>query len=186
MQLHAAPRLSGGGVILRAWQLADFTPFCDMLRDPTTESTIGIPERLTDSAEAWRSFLVVIGHWQVNGFGEWVVCKEEGEEFVGYAGFWLPLGASCVEISWCIHPNFRRRGYARAAAMAAMRCWKNDALDSLRGVPVIANIADGNHASERVAQSLGMSRGEVMGNPFRLHYAWRFGGDGDLDSHDFK
>lgn len=173
-ELHLAPQLTGENVTLRAWRATDFPHFYEMLRDSTTEMAIGIPGVAIDRTSAWRSLAAVVGHWQINGFGEWALSESQGDDLLGYAGFWFPDAAPHVEISWCIHPSFRRRGYARAAAKAALAYWTNCAPDTLRDKPLVANIAEGNIASERVAQALGMNRSEEIKNSFRVHHAWRF------------
>ena len=41
-------------------------------------------------AEAWRNMAMVVGHWQLRGFGLWAVEERGSGEFVGRVGCWRP------------------------------------------------------------------------------------------------
>jgi len=102
-------------------------------------------------AGAWRSMCVVLGHWQIHGFGFLSVEEKATGDWVGWAGPWHPEGWPGREIGWSMLKDYWGRGYAPEAAAAAMK-W---AFRGLGWDRVVHVIDPENAASIRVAEKLG-------------------------------
>ncbi|MBS8226581.1 GNAT family N-acetyltransferase [Vannielia litorea] len=71
--------------------------------------------------ESWMLYAAEIGHWQIRGFGMWMIHLKETGETVGMAGGWAPAGWPEREIAWIIWPEKAGKGYALEATDAARR-----------------------------------------------------------------
>ncbi|MQY42133.1 GNAT family N-acetyltransferase [Epibacterium sp. SM1969] len=69
--------------------------------------------------ESWMLFAAEIGHWQVRGFGMWMIHDKATDETYGMAGGWQPAGWPEAEIAWIIWPGAAGKGYALEATHAA-------------------------------------------------------------------
>ena len=69
--------------------------------------------------ESWMLFAAEIGHWQVRGFGMWMIHDKVTDETYGMAGGWQPAGWPEAEIAWIIWPGAAGKGYALEATHAA-------------------------------------------------------------------
>ena len=65
--------------------------------------------------EAWMLYAAEIGHWEIRGFGMWMVQLRDTGETVGMAGGWKPAKWPEAEIAWIIWPDRAGRGYALEA-----------------------------------------------------------------------
>lgn len=95
-----------------------------------------------------------IAEWEHNGFGVWILRDLESGEFVGRGGLRvLRLEETDeVEIGWGLRPAFWGLGLATEFAHECLRI----ARDELQTPTVVATTSKQNHASERVAERLGM------------------------------
>jgi RimJ/RimL family protein N-acetyltransferase len=66
--------------------------------------------------ESWMLYAAEIGHWEIRGFGMWMIHLKETDETVGMAGGWLPAQWPEKEIAWIIWPDQSGKGYALEAA----------------------------------------------------------------------
>lgn len=71
--------------------------------------------------EAWMLYAAEIGHWQVRGFGMWMIHRRRDDRTVGMVGGWFPAGWPERELAWIVWPQAAGRGYALEAAHAARR-----------------------------------------------------------------
>ena len=94
---------------------------------------------------------MMLGHWQLRGFGQWTVVEELTGEIIGRTGFFYPEGWPGIELGWIIRPSRWGNGFATEASAAALR-WAWDNLDIDR---VISLIKPENHQSIRIASKLG-------------------------------
>ena len=69
--------------------------------------------------EAWMLYAAEIGHWDIRGFGMWMVHDRVTDETYGMVGGWQPAKWPEREIAWVIWPDKSGRGYALEAAHAA-------------------------------------------------------------------
>jgi RimJ/RimL family protein N-acetyltransferase len=87
------------------------------------------------------------------GYGLWLMSERDAPgELAGTAGL-RPLDDLGLEIIWSLAPGTRGKGYATEAAQAVL----DYALDQLGLPEVLAEIDEGNAASARVAERLGMT-----------------------------
>lgn len=135
-------------LLLRQWRETDFEAFAQFWAHSATTAHVGGP---IPRDEAWRRMLYFIGHWQLRGFGFFVVEDRATGEMAGYCGAQLPLDKSEPEVGWGIFRQFQGNGYATEATRAAL----NFAFDKLGWNTAISLIADDNVASQAVARKLG-------------------------------
>ena len=69
--------------------------------------------------ESWMLYAAEIGHWQIHGFGMWMIHDKATEETYGMAGGWQPAGWPEKELAWVIWPDAGGKGYALEATHAA-------------------------------------------------------------------
>lgn len=126
-----------------------------MWADPDVTRHIGGQPR--SRQDVWTTMLRAVGHWQLMGFGYWIVeCRETGE-FLGEAGFadqkrGLPEAlATGPEAGWA----FARAAWGQGIATEAMTAC-HDWLASAHAPASTHCIIDpGNTASQKVAAKLG-------------------------------
>jgi len=71
--------------------------------------------------EAWMLYAAEIGHWQIRGFGMWMIHDKASGATLGMAGGWFPAAWPEREIAWIIWPDKAGLGYALEATHAARR-----------------------------------------------------------------
>ncbi len=65
--------------------------------------------------EAWMLYAAEIGHWEIRGYGMWMIHDKATEETLGMAGGWFPSKWPEREIAWIIWPDKAGHGYALEA-----------------------------------------------------------------------
>lgn len=71
--------------------------------------------------EAWMLYAAEIGHWEIRGFGMWMIHDRETDKTLGMAGGWQPAKWPEREIAWIIWPEVAGHGYALEATHAVRR-----------------------------------------------------------------
>ncbi len=71
--------------------------------------------------ETWMLYAAEIGHWQIRGFGMWMIHDRATDATYGMAGGWFPALWPEREIAWFIWPDVAGRGIALEAVDAARR-----------------------------------------------------------------
>ena len=71
-----------------------------------------------DPYEAWMLYAAEIGHWEIRGFGMWMIHHKDTDETLGMAGGWQPARWPEREIAWSIWPDNGGHGYALEATHA--------------------------------------------------------------------
>jgi len=135
-------------------------PFAALHADPYTMRYIG-QGRPLDRTDAWLHLAMLIGHWQMRGYGIWMLEDAGDGSFVGRVGLFQPAGWDEAELSWMIVPALRGRGLATEAAQAV----RDVAFGPLGMSSLISLIKPGNEASRRVATKLGALAAETVGFP---------------------
>jgi RimJ/RimL family protein N-acetyltransferase len=141
------PTLTTDRLALRGWREEDLEPYAAITADPEVMRFMGGP---LDRADTWRQMAFFAGHWELRGYGLWVV-EREGE-LIGRIGLLNPEGWPGLEVGWLLGRDAWGHGYATEAARAAMQF----AWSELGAQELISLIAPDNVASQRVAQRLGM------------------------------
>ncbi|SFC50984.1 GNAT family N-acetyltransferase [Tropicimonas isoalkanivorans] len=71
--------------------------------------------------EIWMLYAAEIGHWEIRGFGMWMIHLRETGETLGMAGGWFPPKWPEREIAWFIWPEKTGHGFALEATHRARR-----------------------------------------------------------------
>ena len=71
--------------------------------------------------ESWMLYAAEIGHWQIRGYGMWMIHDKVTDETYGMAGGWKPAMWPEAEIAWVIWPDKGGKGYALEATDAVRR-----------------------------------------------------------------
>ena len=158
----AAPVLHTPRLTLRGWGPGDFEPYSAMLADPETARFITRRGRPSSEAESWAETAFFVGHWQLLGYGIFVVEEQASGAFVGRVGPLQPKGWPRFEIAWALAPAARGKGYALEAARAAAD-W---AFRRFAPPRIVSIIDPRNAASRRVAERLGERRTAELFAPF--------------------
>jgi len=104
--------------------------------------------------EAWMLYAAEIGHWEVRGFGMWMIHLKDTDETVGMAGGWFPAKWPEREIAWIIWPDKGGKGYALEAADRVRRYFYHD----LGWDTAVSYIDPKNLDSIRLAERLGCTK----------------------------
>ncbi len=142
------PILHTERLILRPYQRSDFDAYAAFYKSDRT-AHIGGP--LSEKA-AWALFAADVGHWQLHGFGWWMI--EHAGAAVGVCGLHHPPHQAEREIGWSLFDGSAGRGFAYEAATAALGWgWAYDP-DS----GIVSYIDRDNVPSIRLAEKLGAIR----------------------------
>lgn len=144
------PVLETERLILRPPTLADFEPWCEMMRDETTAKFIG---GVQAPSQVWRSLMGMAGSWTLHGWAMFSVIEKDTGRWVGRLGPWTPHGWPGTEVGWSLSRASWGKGYATEGATAAID-W---AFDNLGWTEVIHCVDPDNTPSARVAERLGSS-----------------------------
>jgi len=101
--------------------------------------------------ESWMLYAAEIGHWQIHGFGMWMIHDRETDATMGMAGGWYPKGWPEREIAWVIWPRVEGRGIA-LEAVHAVRNW---CYARLGWETAVTYVDPKNIASVRLCERLG-------------------------------
>lgn len=156
----AIPELVTDRLRLRGFNASDIGSYARFCAQPEVMQFLG--GRIWSRTESWRHVAMLLGHWQLRGFGFWAVERLSDGAFLGRVGCFEPDGWPGFEIGWMIGREHQGQGYATEAARAALD-WAHEVLGRQR---VIHLIGAGNLASEAVARKLDAVPGatvEVMG-----------------------
>ncbi len=137
-------------LVLRMLRQSDLDAYAEMCGDPEVLRFIGNGAPMS-RADAWRSLAMMLGHWQLRGYGLWAVEEKASGVLVGRVGFWEPEGWPAFEVGWTLRRHWWGRGFATEAAGAALA----HAFRRMGRSHVISLIRAGNLASVRVAERLG-------------------------------
>ncbi len=135
---------------LRAWRPGDFDDFAALCADPEGARYVGDGTPM-NRVKAWRAMAVNMGHWQIRGYGRWIVELRDSGAFCGVVGFIDPEGWPDFELGWSIKRSYWGQGIATEAARVA----RNYAFTTLRRPYLIHLIDPDNLASIRVEEKIG-------------------------------
>lgn len=143
---------------------SDLDESAAMWSDPEVTRFIG--GRVVPREEAWARLLRSVGHWQVFGYGYWVV-RDRAGRFVGEVGFAefhreIEPALDAPETGWVLARWAHGQGFASEAVRAAL-AWADERFARTQCV-----IDPGNTASIRVAEKCGFAlraHGSYRGAP---------------------
>jgi RimJ/RimL family protein N-acetyltransferase len=167
--LHAAPRLETGRLILRACRQSDIEPFIAMMAEPEVARFLTSTQAPMDRADAWRALAMSLGHWSLHAYGLFVVEEKASGVFIGRVGAWRPEGRAETELGWGFSRAAWGKGYAQEAARAAGD-WMFSALALAR---IASFIHIDNERSQKLARRLGMAPGGETFHAGMPHAIWR-------------
>ncbi len=159
----AAPTLQTPRLTLRGWRPDDAEPYAAMLAEPETVRFITRHGQPLDRAQSWSEMAFLVGHWQVLGYGMFVVEERATGAFVGRIGPLHPPHWPALEIAWGLTRDACGKGYAVEAARAAID-WTFSTLAVDR---IVSIIHPENEPSRRVAERVGECRTAETFTPFR-------------------
>ncbi|HEY5925125.1 MAG TPA: GNAT family N-acetyltransferase [Kofleriaceae bacterium] len=151
--MAAIPTLETQRLILSAPTLTDAPAIAAMWSDAEVVRHIGnVPFSAEDS---WARLLKYVGHWQLLGYGTWIV-RDKAGEFVGEVGLFdlhraIEPAIEGPEAGWVLARSAHRKGYATEAVQAAL-AWGEQQLGARTFTCIIDN---DNTASLRVAEKCG-------------------------------
>jgi RimJ/RimL family protein N-acetyltransferase len=137
-------------LILRMFSEEDFAQHAAICADPEVTRFLGEGRPLT-RGEAWRHMAMMLGHWQLRGFGPWAVEERATGSFIGRIGFFNPEGWPGFELGWVLARDCWGKGYAGEGARRAL----DYAFKEMGRDHVISLIHPENLASMKVAERLG-------------------------------
>ena len=137
-------------LLLRLWEEADFDQFATYYADADNAKYVGGQKNRDD---AWRHFVLQIGHWALKGFGYWAVDEKASGNFVGCVGLWQSPGWPELELGYWLLNEYRGKGYAREASMECIAFAKNH----LKTKSLVSYIDPDNASSIKLVESLGAS-----------------------------
>lgn len=147
------PVLETERLILRGWRAEDFDTLAGFMADPEVMRYLsGSPMTRGD---AWRSLAMMVGHWELRGYGMWAVERKSDHALVGRIGLLYPEGWPALEVGWTLGRPYWGHGYATEAASASMRY----AFLTQNIGRLISCIDPSNKASQAVAMRLGETKG---------------------------
>lgn len=144
-----APTLTTERLRLRMLQVDDFEEYAAIHMDP--EVTRYTARVQFDALDAWRHLAMIVGHWQLRGFGMWGVFERDTDRLAGRVGFYQPATWPDFELGWTTGRAFWGKGYAPEAAAACL----DFAFNEMKRTRVISLIDPENVASIRVAEKIG-------------------------------
>lgn len=141
------PTLETASLVLRAPQPSDlpaYTAFCASPRS----APVGGPYT------EWKAFdrlCAIIGHWQLHGYGRWLVANKTTDEPLGIVGIMNPPDWPEPEIAWSLFDAAEGRGVAYEAALRT----RAYAYDTLGWTRVISCTSPDNTRSIALAKRMG-------------------------------
>lgn len=144
------PELVTERLLLRGLEESDLSAYASMCADAEVRRYLG-DGRALERPAAWREIAILLGHWDLRGFGQWAVVERASGELVGRAGLWQPEGWPGMEVGWVLGRPYWGHGYATEAARAAV----DHAFQTLGTRRLISLIRPDNGRSIRVAERLG-------------------------------
>ena len=103
--------------------------------------------------EAWMLYAAEIGHWEIRGFGMWMIHDKETDETYGMAGGWQPAKWPEREIAWIIWPEKAGKGFALEATHAVRAHFYSQGWEG-----AVSYIDPKNLDSIRLAERLGCTK----------------------------
>ena len=89
------PTLETARLRLTALSERHFDDYAAMLVDPDSTKWVGDGQPL-DRTNAWRSLAMLLGHWQLRGYGMWALERRDTGEFIDRAVVHQPVDGTFI------------------------------------------------------------------------------------------
>ena len=153
-------RIETERLVLRPFVASDVESHIAMMQDEKTASFLTPDGKPRAYGDEWRAAVMLIGHWQIRGFGFFSVEEKETGDWVGRVGPWQPGGWPGLECGWSIASGHWGKGYAPEAAIASVQ-WTFEKFPDL--ARIISVIDPDNANSQAVARKIGEENsGEIF------------------------
>lgn len=146
------PEIQTERLLLRGLRADDLEAYVELMADPEVTRFLSDGRPLS-RGDAWRQLAMIIGHWELRGYGLWAVEERATGAFLGRVGCFEPDGWPGFEVGYTLARRAWGKGYASEAAAAALHY----ARTTLGRTDVISIIRVGNAGSVNVATKLGAS-----------------------------
>lgn len=143
-------RLETERLVLRMFGNDDLDAYYAICSDLEVMEFIGQGKAM-NRLDTWRQIAVMLGHWQLRGYGSWAIEEKASGKLVGRVGFINPEGWPGLEIGWALARSSWGFGYATEAARAALQY----GFQTFGFSRVISLIHPENTRSIRVSERLG-------------------------------
>jgi len=105
-------------LILRMFREEDFEHYARICADPEVTRYLGQGNTL-ERWEAWRQMAMILGHWQLRGYGIWAVEERKTGKLMGRIGLFNPEGWPGLELGWVLGRDYWGKGFATEGAAKA-------------------------------------------------------------------
>ena len=113
------PSLETDRLLLRPFTEDDFDDYAALCADPEVMRYAGECRPLS-RGEAWRHMAMILGHWQLRGYGLWAIELKSEQKVIGRVGCFEPEGWPALEVGWMLARDCWGKGYASEATKAAL------------------------------------------------------------------
>jgi RimJ/RimL family protein N-acetyltransferase len=138
-------------LLLRQFRDSDLDDFAAICADPDVMRFASITGKPLNRAQAWNWIAMVLGHWELRGYGMWGVELRESGTLIGRIGLQFPEGWPGLELGWMLGKPYWGNGYATEGALASL----NYAFHTMNLQKVISLIHPENVRSIRLAERIG-------------------------------
>src|SRR5689334_958908 len=95
---------------------SDLDALLEIHEHPDVIRHLASPGQLSGRPAAWRTLALLVGHWQLRGYGQWTVIEKATDEIIGRVGLWYPEGWPAIEVGWAVRRSKWDQGFATEAA----------------------------------------------------------------------
>ncbi|RLA05538.1 MAG: N-acetyltransferase [Gammaproteobacteria bacterium] len=149
MDFQVPSQLETDRILLRQFEENDWQDLHKYYSDPVaTKYTTG--QEFTEE-QTWRNVSMMIGHWQLRGYGPYAAVEKKSQKVMGAIGFWYPLGWPSPEIMWSLSSDYWGKGYASEATRKVQKTGSQ----YLPHISLISFIHPDNSASINLAEAVG-------------------------------